>query len=308
MRKSLAMLSVLLAVAQVPVPVPGQSTSHPGAYLQTQNGAVSGNKTSSPSPPVASGSQDAGSQVNKPEFDEGSCGSRQPIVVTIPPPLPAPWSLREQISWGASLVLVILGYIGVILALRALQRMERQAHFTEAATQAAVDSAHAALLNAQSIIDSSRPWLMISIEPFMTMENCFKVMATNRGRTPAKIIAIWGQMRIAADETHLPIVPEYDGEESVNLPVPIILLPGESTGVRRVSRDDVNRICKTDRDIRQVELWEERVFVYGKVIYKDLIAPPESQTHETDWCCWFIYGETQSNLVIAGPPDYNRHT
>jgi hypothetical protein len=70
----------------------------------------------------------------------------------------------------------------------------------------------------------------------------------------------------------------------------------------------VKRVCTTDEGLRRVELWEDRVFVYGKVVYRDLIAPVDRQVHETDWCCWFIFGDAQTNLVIAGPPDYNRHT
>ncbi|MGA2671658.1 MAG: hypothetical protein ABSE99_00410 [Terracidiphilus sp.] len=254
------------------------------------------------------GSQDTGTPSPKAESDESVGEHGQPIIVTLPATPPAPWTLREKISWGASLVLVILGYAGVMLALRTLKIIQRQTESNEAAAQAALDSAHAALLNAQSIIGAERPWLLISIEPFLTMENCFKVMVTNRGRTPARIVALADRMRIAKDETHLPASPAYDGEESGGRPVPIILLPGESTGIRRVSRDDVKRMCKSDESLRRVEQWEDKLFVYGKVTYRDLIAPADKQIHETDWCCWFIYREAQCNLVSAGPPDYNRHT
>jgi hypothetical protein len=39
-----------------------------------------------------------------------------------------------------------------------------------------------------------------------------------------------------------------------------------------------------------------------------LIAPADSQEHETNWCCWYIHGRQTSGLVIAGPPEYNSHT
>jgi len=308
MLKYLAILAVLLAVAQAPVPVSGQASNQPGASEKTSSSAVTGSKN-----PVTAAHSGASSKVtdnpsSRAEFDDSSQEPRQPIVVTVPAPLPAPWTLRERISWGAGLVLVVLGYIGVILALRTLKIIERQTKYGEDSAQAALESAHAALLNAQAFADSERPWLLISVEPFLTMENCFKVVATNRGRTPARIIAISDRIKIALDETHLPQSPEYENEESIAPPAPIILLPGESVAVRRVSPDEVKRVCTTDEGLRRVELWEDRVFVYGKVVYRDLIALVDRQVHETDWCCWFIFGDAQTNLVIAGPPDYNRHT
>jgi antitoxin (DNA-binding transcriptional repressor) of toxin-antitoxin stability system len=308
MVKYLAILAVLLSVAQAPVQAPGQASNRPGANGQNPASAVHAGKNPAVADPSAMGSQDTGTPSPKAESDESVGEHGQPIIVTLPATPPAPWTLREKISWGASLVLVILGYAGVMLALRTLKIIQRQTESNEAAAQAALDSAHAALLNAQSIIGAERPWLLISIEPFLTMENCFKVMVTNRGRTPARIVALADRMRIAKDETHLPASPAYDGEESGGRPVPIILLPGESTGIRRVSRDDVKRMCKSDESLRRVEQWEDKLFVYGKVTYRDLIAPADKQIHETDWCCWFIYREAQCNLVSAGPPDYNRHT
>jgi hypothetical protein len=60
--------------------------------------------------------------------------------------------------------------------------------------------------------------------------------------------------------------------------------------------------------IKRIENWEEKVFVYGKVLYRDLIEPADKQVHETSWCCWYIHGRQKSGLVIAGPPEYNVHT
>ena len=50
---------------------------------------------------------------------------------------------------------------------------------------------------------------MVTIEPFLTMENSFKVMASNRGRSPARIITSVDQVKIATDETQLPKTPEF---------------------------------------------------------------------------------------------------
>jgi hypothetical protein len=146
------------------------------------------------------------------------------------------------------------------------------------------------------------------VEPSRTAENSFTVMATNRGRTPARIVATTNGNKIVIDEKRLPKIPEYK-EQKTDTPVtPIILLPGESTAIEPFSRADVRGLCDSEERFRRIETWEERVFLYGKVTYRDLIAPADSQMHETNWCCWYIHGRQNSGLVIAGPPEYNSHT
>jgi hypothetical protein len=86
------------------------------------------------------------------------------------------------------------------------------------------------------------------------------------------------------------------------------LLPGESTPVESFSRDEGRRICETEERFKRVANWEEKVFISGKVVYRDLIAPGAKQLHETTWCCWYIHGRQKSGLVLAGPPSYNMHT
>jgi hypothetical protein len=123
------------------------------------------------------------------------------IVVTPAPAQPAPWTWHDRVLWGALLVLVILGYIGVILSLRVLKNIQRQTEFGVSAAQAALQCANAALESSQAIVDSGRPWIVITVEPFLTVEHGFKVMATNRGRTPARILAKADCVKIAPDET-----------------------------------------------------------------------------------------------------------
>ena len=139
------------------------------------------------------------------------------------------------------------------------------------------------------------------------MENSFTIMATNRGRTPARIIATEERTRIAIDEKHLPKTPEYKNEKPDAPFAPIILLPGESTAIKPFCRDDVKALCDSEERFKRIETWEEKVYLYGKVIYRDLIAPADDPAHETNWCCWYIHGRQNSGLVIAGPQEYNSH-
>jgi hypothetical protein len=209
--------------------------------------------------------------------------------------------------WGAYVILAVLGYVGIMLALRALKHIKHNTESGAVAAQAALESAHAALTQTQAIIDAERPWIVIRVEASLTKENTFKVMATNRGRSPAKIFALWDQVRIAVDETQLPESPEYATMKAGARPEPVVLLPSESVAIRIFSREDVRSFCENDEEFEKVKLWEKNIFLHGRVTYRDMISLPEKQPYETDWCYWCIHGEKKSAMTIAGPPNYNKH-
>jgi hypothetical protein len=89
--------------------------------------------------------------------------------------------------------------------------------------------------------------------------------------------------------------------------VPLILLPGESTTIKTFTRDEVKSVCENLVQVQRVEDWEEKIYLYGNVTYTDLVASGGA-AHETGWCCWYIHGRQKSGMVMAGPPEYNRHT
>lgn len=301
--KVLAIFAVLFAIAQAPVAVPAQFTgqreaARPGASRQAP--AVS---TSSPADPPDSASTSGTDSV-------GGLRDYTPPHVTVATaaPAPSPWTWQERVAWGANILLAFVGYAGVMLVYILLKKIERQTAFGEVAAEAAAKSAHAALLNAQAVINCERPWILITVEPSRSTENSFTVMATNRGRTPAIITATADRTRIAVDERHLPGTPEYRREEAKAPQVPIILVPGESTAIKSFCRDEVKALCDSEERFKRIETWEEKVYLYGRVVYSDLISTPEDQVHETNWCCWYIHGRQNSGLVIAGLPEYNSHT
>ena len=277
----------------------------PAVILAQDDSPVSSRPT--PSRPAQATPKSAETSLPTQVPQQSQAESPQPqIVVTSPPVGATPWTWHDQVLWGAELVLVILGYIGVILAVRTLKNIQRQTEFGVSAAQAALQCANAALESSQAIVDSGRPWIVITVEPLLTVEHGFKVMATNRGRTPARIMAKNDCVKIVQDETKLPSTPDYGGGKSATPFEPIILLPGESAGIRPFRRTDVRSYCASDDQFRKVEKWEEKLYVYGRVVYRDLISPMDQPNHETDWCCWYVYGDKDA-LVIAGPPEYNKH-
>ena len=179
--------------------------------------------------------------------------------------------------------------------------------FVETIAQAAADSAKAALMYAEAQALTQRPWLVVTAEAEPGPNNKFTIIATNRGRSPTRIVTLIDAIATARDEVDLPATPIFQGEP--NPPrIPIILLPGESTELKTFSRDDVKSVCETAEDMRRVEQWEAKIFLYGEVTYVDLRAPAEKQPYETGWCCWYIHGHQKSGMVRTGPVEYNRHT
>jgi hypothetical protein len=306
--KDLARFAALVAVALAPlascVPSYGQSVNRPGAVKQTAPVSASSNPNFQD--PSGSASGDSGAAGG-----EGGLHSYQPpprVTAVTAPPTARAWTWQEMVTWGANLVLVVMAYFGIMKGISLLKKIERQTAYAEAAAEAASASAQAALLNAQSFIHSERPWILVSIEPSRSQENSFTIMATNRGRTPARITATMDRTRIAVDERRLPRVPEYKRDEPNTPLVPIILVPGESAPIKSFCRDDVKALCDSEERFKRIETWDEKVYLYGKVIYEDLISPPEDHDHETNWCCWYIHGRQNSGLVIAGTAEYNSHT
>jgi len=299
MFRGLAICAVLFAIPLAPAPVSGQAADQSGSSRQTLS--ASGSTSTAP--------QSTDSPAARTDCGGVSCDTLQPhITVANSAPMPANWPLHERIAWAANLVLVIVGYAGIMLAISTLKKIERQSKYAEAAAQAAAECAQAALLHAQAIVHSERPWILVTVEPSRSRENSFIVMATNRGRTPARIVSTAEQIVVAIDENSLPGTPEYIHKEHSAPFTPIILLPGESTAIKPFSRDDAKGLCDSADRFKRIETWEEKVFLYGKVIYKDLIAPTDGQVHESNWCYWYIHGRQKSGLVIAGPPEYNLHT
>lgn len=303
MLRRFPLLIALLVLAHLPLRVSAQASDEPTP--ERPRPAVSA-PPATQHPPATQSAAPQDSTATP----EASGASTQPPQIIVNPPAPAPeqWEWHDRVAWGAGIVLAVLGYAGIMLALRTLKSIDRHLESGTATAEAAVGSASAALALAQAIANSERPWIVVTVEPFLTMENSFKVMASNRGRSPARIISSTDQVRIAVDETNLPKEPEFAAVSPGDEPEPIVLLPGEATGIWALNRDDLPAICKTPDALRRVEQWQDTLFLYGRIKYMELSALGENSVHETFWCCRYIHGDKNSALVMAGPPPYNKHS
>ena len=320
-QKGLAVVAALLFLVQSTPAVFGQSnhsasapvnhTASTPASVAAVPHAQAAPPSGQTSPAAAAGTPSASTAPGSPAASDcfgGSCDYQPPhITIATPAPAPAPWPWQERIAWGANIVLVVLGYIAILFALSLLRKIERQTRYGEAAAQAAQESAQAALTQAQAMLRAERPWILMSVRPSQNIENGFSVVATNRGRSPARILSTIDEIVSAVDEAHLSAKPEYRSQP-VAPEDPMILLPGETTELLSFSRADVKRICESEERLARVEKWEEKIFLYGAVTYRDLATTDDAPAHESSWFCWYIHGRQKSGMVMAGSPAYNQHT
>lgn len=270
---------------------------------QTRSGGSAANyPTDSAASPMSEAGAAGSGTSTKNDCLTGPCDYQPPrITVANPPAIITPWLMRDKISWAASLVLVLLGYVAIMMAVSLLYKIERQ-------TRAMVAASEAALMQAEAMKRAERPWVLVTVEPALGRENSFVVVAVNRGRSAAQIEGAKDQAIMASDEQHLPAIPQFPDKAAEPRSEPAILLPGESLELKRFGRDDVKELCGTEERLKRVEDWEEKIYLYGKILYTDLTAVEGAPSHETGWCCWYIHGRQKSGLVPAGPAAYRVHS
>ncbi len=295
--KHLVSAAALLFLALAYGACPAQ-TGKPATHSQTSNSNVPASATPADAQPGASAN---------PACPNGPCDEEQPhITIATPAPAPSPWLLPDRIRWAAELLLLILAYIALMLVVSTLRKIERQTGYAETAALAAADSAKAALLFAENQAKAERPWILISTKPTPGVLNGFSVVATNRGRSPARIVSLAEGLILVQDEAQLPPAPVFKTAPHAPL-APIILLPSESASIKTFQREEVKSVCENPEQVLRVEDWKEKIYLYGKVTYTELVAAGET-TLETGWCCWYIHGRQKSGMIMAGPLGYNRHS
>lgn len=163
-------------------------------------------------------------------------------------------------------------------------------------------TAKAAWLNAQAVINSERPWIVVTVEKADRYHFLFK--ATNVGRTPAKLISIHGEVLVVPQGEQLPEVLQYGPEKSLRIN-PRIFPPAV---FRLIDECFINAIL--DRCRKDLEQGTSRMFLVGKVVYSDVFPSMEGANtalHETRWG-YFLPGGEGIPVANFCPPAYNDYT
>lgn len=302
MRRTVLPILLLSAVACGVVQGRASSSDEAAPRLYTSGDTAS--EVRKPVAPVASlaGGLERG-QVREQEREALPAAQ---IKVVVPPASPPIWALHERVGWAASLGLTLVGYLGVLAALRMLHLMRSEVHAVEQLAQAAADTARAATMQARAAVGAQRPWVRISVERTSEAPNTLQIVASNAGQTPAEIIDCPDRIRIVKmlAELHQDLWTEVGRSEV--LKHPLLLMPGGSSIIQRFGRADAQWVCKTEERLAAVRHCEETIYLFGRVKYR--AVPQDEEEHWTDWCFRYVHGEGVSELVMDGPFHYNRHT
>lgn len=219
------------------------------------------------------------------------------------------WLIGVGIAQAAALILTIVFIWYQAVETRnaaeasrdSVQAIREQAAIMERQTKAAEDTAKSALLNAQAVINSERPWVSF----FAThSQGVYTFRAANMGRTPAEIIS-YSKNVIFADPSALTSEPKY-GTEIV--PPLTILAPGKGLNDQNLelaTYDVASLITNNPDHAISLIAGKEAIILLFRIFYRSTLAQLTSIPYETRMC--FVW-RPNSPPEVGGPTQYNRHT
>jgi hypothetical protein len=164
-------------------------------------------------------------------------------------------------------------------------------------------AAQASLLNAQALINAERPWLLVTVQEVPGPRGGFSVKATNKGRTPAIIASAHLGCVAVKDITDLPAIPPHGQGSMIQ---DHIVVPDDSPLVWWFEGETLKRILGSSFPLGP---WENQVYVFGVVRYRDLLTPAGAVTHETRWISLYQpsdgeHGDSIIRLEGIGAPHF----
>jgi hypothetical protein len=192
-----------------------------------------------------------------------------------------------------------------------VEAINRQAVIMERQTAATETTANAANLNAEALINSERPWILVEnfqLFELVPMENQIPVRFAfdiqNYGRTPARITKYRARLHIN-ESTEMPPDPNVYALFDSDIPQRIVPVNREPA-----LRDSVllqPRYYLSQAEIEQITNGVRFLWAYGFVRYEDVLVRRE---YETRFCYRYVlppYVPTPI-FALAGPREYNDAT
>ena len=293
-------LAVLLAVVQASPPVPRQTADNAAAGSQhvQQNTQNDQSQTNTQSAPTLQNQakQDQGERQN-PADDNAQKTVVIPEEAAVPKGSIDRWRHLDTIFTG---LLVLIGAIGIYWAIKTVK-----------ATEVA---ARAALLNAQAVIYTERPWLLIEqkeIKPRIELEFVITDLPPtdrdkhttcvfwikNYGRTPAIVVAQKAELQIGTHGLKLPAPAFFDSSDPI---IPYIF-PQDITNPQFATL----AATLTTADKVLIKTQTKFVWLCGYIRYKDAVPRTDTITYETRFCYVWWENDAASGWMI-GPELYNK--
>jgi hypothetical protein len=291
--KVLAILAVILVVAQALVPIFGQAPDN--GTKQTKAKENTANSQQHPAP--LSGSfavpDDAASRSARNGEKEQSSDINQSVTVTKSTPV----SWLGKTSEISNIALAAVGIVGVIIALCSVGALRAQT---------------------QILVDNERGWLQVTLGkgtlPEMVEPNRLVVIwmfptVTNQGRTACRLTKMYLRKRFCVSIAELPIPPLYEQE------------PGESSDSSILNAELLMvpnfpltplGIALSTGDIQTIRTPGKTLYLYGYIEY-ELGSLKRRLKRYTRFCFeYHIPGGydplPEGFLMPAGTPEYTRST
>jgi ElaB/YqjD/DUF883 family membrane-anchored ribosome-binding protein len=168
--------------------------------------------------------------------------------------------------------------------------------------EAARANAQAAVLNAQAVINSERPWIVVSVRQKSVGSYIFT--ATNTGRTPAVFES--GTLIFTYD-SYPDSLPSNPHSGSPITPDRTLIVQGDAFDLHPAGVNPVSMI-KDAQMSEIVKRGSQFLVFYGWIIYKDVFSRDgeEAGRHETRFC--YRFDLSSGTFVRTEQEEYNRYT
>jgi hypothetical protein len=172
------------------------------------------------------------------------------------------------------------------------------------AAEAAKANAEAARLNAQAVIDTERPWIVITIHPHPSTSGNFVFRATNKGRTPAEFESGDSTFCFDSYPDNLRTPPTYSSPFVA--PNQTLMVQGDGFDIQPAGVNPESMIRDAGMTER-MKIGNQFLLFYGRIIYRNVFGRDgkDPVRHETRWCyCFDVF---RGEFVRSGSAEYNRY-
>jgi hypothetical protein len=170
-------------------------------------------------------------------------------------------------------------------------------------------SANAALLNAQAVINSERPWIVVTVKKHPLYSGSFIFLATNKGRTPAEFFSASAGDTFVNTPDDLPTSPDYS--HVLIRPNKTLLARNESFEIYPEAGVSPSAMAKSHYLPKNSPSSNQILIFYGMIVYDDVFGKdrPDYTQHRTRWCYACLEGKRFIRTSPNRDPDeYNGYT
>lgn len=246
---------------------------------------------------LSSGEQPKGTKKEQPISQNDPPKSAEAFFGSAPPKEPqaeanaskrndqtkCPWReyFRKAFSadYLSNWVLAFFALIAAGIALKTLNEIRAQTNATRIAADAAV-------LNAKALINSERPWLLVTIEQRATAPHIYDVQARNAGRTPAALVDGHCLWKRCPTDFALPDALN----DPITIPAQNLIVNGDGFPVRTINLS--NPVALPDEE--GIGGDPQPPHVYGRLRYWDTFVDrnaPGAKPYVTEWMFWYDQAE-----------------